>query len=107
TTQDIMDTGLVLQLRDAAALLQEDMRQLRQAWQDLAGRYRATPMPGRTHGQHAPPVTFGYKVAVWVAELDRHLERLAACLPRLLVGQLAGASGTLASFGPQGLQIQR
>jgi adenylosuccinate lyase len=64
-------------------------------------------MPGRTHGQHAAPITFGYKVAVWLAELDRHMERLAACTPRLLVGQLAGAVGTLASFGPQGLEIQR
>jgi adenylosuccinate lyase len=107
TTQDIMDTGLVLQLRDAAALLQADMQALRHAWGELAARYRDASMPGRTHGQHAPPVTCGYKVAVWVAELDRHLERLAACLPRLLVGQLAGASGTLASFGPHALQIQR
>lgn len=107
TTQDIMDTGLVLQLRDATRLLRADMQNLRAAWQDLAVRYRDTPMPGRTHGQHAPPITFGYKVAVWVAELDRHLQRLDACLPRLLVGQLAGASGSLASFGPQGLEIQR
>jgi len=107
TTQDIMDTGIVLQLRDACALLRGDMLALRDAWADLAARYRDTPMPGRTHGQHAPPITFGYKVAVWVAELGRHLDRLVACLPRLLVGQLAGASGTLASFGPQGLEIQR
>lgn len=107
TTQDIMDTGLVLQLREAIALLHADMADLRRAWADLATRHRDTPMPGRTHGQHAPPITFGYKVAVWLAELDRHLERLAACAPRVLVGQLAGAVGTLASFGPHGLEIQR
>lgn len=107
TTQDIMDTGLVLQLRDALELLRADAVAVRAAWQELAMRYRDTPMPGRTHGQHAPPITFGYKVAVWLAELDRHLERLAACAPRLLVGQLAGASGTLASFGPRGLEVQR
>lgn len=107
TTQDIMDTAVILQLRDAATLLRRDMVALHDAWAGLAMRYRDTPMPGRTHGQHAPPITFGFKVAVWVAEMGRHLERLDDCLPRLLVGQLAGASGTLASFGKQGLLVQR
>ena len=107
TTQDIMDTGLILQLRDALDLLQADMRALRDSWRDLAVCYRDTPMIGRTHGQHAPPITFGFKVAIWLAELDRHLDRMTACRPRLLVGQLAGAVGTLASFGQQGMEIQR
>jgi len=107
TTQDIMDTGLVLQLRDALDLFHTDMVALRAAWAALASEHRDMPMPGRTHGQHAPPITFGFKVAVWVSELDRHLDRLASCRPRLLVGQLAGASGTLASFGAPGLDIQR
>jgi 3-carboxy-cis,cis-muconate cycloisomerase len=107
TTQDILDTGVVLQLREAMRLLRADMQDLRDAWRDLAILYRDTPMPGRTHGQHAPPITFGFKVAIWVAEIDRHLERLDACASRLLVGQLAGASGTLASFGPSGLEVQR
>ncbi len=107
TTQDIMDTGLALQLREAIGLLGADMRALRAAWAEVAARHRDTPMPGRTHGQHGPPITFGFKVAVWISELDRHLERLAACAPRLLMGQLAGATGTLASFGPDGLEIQR
>jgi adenylosuccinate lyase len=102
-----MDTGLILQLRDALDSLQEDMRALRDLWRDLAVRYRDTPMIGRTHGQHAPPITFGFKVAIWLAELDRHLDRMAACRPRLLVGQLAGAVGTLASFGPRGMEIQQ
>ena len=107
TTQDILDTGLVLQLRDAIRLLRNDMCDLQSAWRELARRHRDTLMPGRTHGQHGPPVTFGFKVAVWVAEMDRHLDRLDACSPRLLVGQLAGATGTLASFGPAGLEVQR
>lgn len=107
TTQDIMDTGLILQLRDAVRLLQNDMRELRAAWQEIALHYRDTPMPGRTHGQHGPPITFGFKVAIWVAELDRHIERFSACTPRLLTGQLAGATGTLASFGPAALEVQR
>ncbi|HZS90177.1 MAG TPA: adenylosuccinate lyase [Chloroflexota bacterium] len=107
TTQDIMDTALVLQLRDALELLRRDMLGLREEWADLAARFRDTPMPGRTHGQHAPPITFGFKAAIWVSEMSRHIERLDACTPRLLVGQLAGASGTLASFGPSGLDIQR
>jgi len=106
TTQDIMDTGMVLQLRDATSLLQRDLGDLRDAWRDLAVRHRDTPMPGRTHGQHGPPITFGYKVAIWVAELERHMERFEACLPRLLVGQLSGATGTLASLGSIGLEVQ-
>jgi 3-carboxy-cis,cis-muconate cycloisomerase len=64
-------------------------------------------MPGRTHGQHTPPITFGFKVAIWLAEVRRHISRLEECAPRLLVGQLAGAAGTLASLGGQGLEIQQ
>ncbi|WP_069802482.1 adenylosuccinate lyase [Thermogemmatispora onikobensis] len=107
TTQDIMDTGLILQLREALALLEERMLAVRDAWRELAIRYRDTLMPGRTHGQHGPPITFGFKAAIWVAEMNRHLERLRACKPRLLVGQLAGATGSLASLGDHGLEVQR
>src|SRR5205807_7140906 len=73
---------------------------------NLAARYRDTPMAGRTHGQQALPITFGFKAAVWAAELARHQDRLAAISARLFVGQLAGAAGTLAALGPDALGVQ-
>jgi 3-carboxy-cis,cis-muconate cycloisomerase len=107
TTQDIMDTAVVLQVRDALTLIDEDLDELRQNLRDLAQRYRDTPMPGRTHLQQALPITFGYKAAVWLAMFDRHAERLQQLRPRVLVGQFAGAAGTLASLGDKGLDVQK
>jgi 3-carboxy-cis,cis-muconate cycloisomerase len=106
TTQDIMDTATVLQLRRAHRILVRDLARLVDAAVHLAARYRDTPMAGRTHGQQALPITFGFKAAVWVAEIARHQERLKAITPRLFVGQLAGAAGTLASLGANGLAVQ-
>ena len=74
TTQDIMDTGLILQIKKAWPLLKRDLEAARDALKVLAKKYRSTPMVGRTHGQQALPLTFGYKCAVWVDELNRHLE---------------------------------
>jgi 3-carboxy-cis,cis-muconate cycloisomerase len=107
TTQDVTDTGLVLQIKAAYAIILRDLRALATALADLARRERDTIMPGRTHGQHALPITFGFKVAVWLAEVRRHVERMEQAAPRVLVGQFAGAAGTLASVGEQGLVIQR
>ncbi len=107
TTQDITDTGLVLQVKAAHAIIGRDLQALTDSLQALARRERDTIMPGRTHGQHTPPITFGFKVAIWLAEVRRHISRLEECAPRLLVGQLAGAAGTLASLGGQGLEIQQ
>jgi len=107
TTQDIMDSAVVLQLRDAFALIEADIAALRSILAGLARRYRDTPMAGRTHLQQALPVTFGYKAAVWLAMFDRHAERLAQLKPRVLVGQFAGAAGTLASVGDKGLDVQK
>jgi 3-carboxy-cis,cis-muconate cycloisomerase len=107
TTQDIMDTAVVLQLRDGLALIDADITALRTILADLAQRYRDTPMAGRTHLQQALPVTFGYKVAIWLAMFDRHAERLEQLRPRVLVGQFAGAAGTLASLGDKGLEVQQ
>ena len=106
TTQDIMDTAVVLQLRAALALIESDIGELRTILARQARRYRDTPMAGRTHLQQALPVTFGYKLAVWLAMLDRHAERLEQLRPRVLVGQFAGAAGTLASLGERGLDVQ-
>ena len=107
TTQDIMDTALVLQVRDALALVQKDIAELQATLARDAKRYRDTPMAGRTHLQQALPITFGYKLAVWLAMLDRHAERLAQLQPRVLVGQFAGAAGTLASLGDKGMDVQK
>jgi 3-carboxy-cis,cis-muconate cycloisomerase len=106
TTQDVLDTGLVLQLRASHAILTRDLGEVRRLLATLARRHRDTVQAGRTHGQQALPITFGYKLAVWVAEADRHLERLAQLGPRIFRGQLAGAVGTLASIGEQGLELQ-
>ncbi|QXT42472.1 class-II fumarase/aspartase family protein [Serratia fonticola] len=107
TTQDIMDTAVVLQIRDAFELIETDINELRRILADMAQRYRTTPMAGRTHLQQALPITFGYKAAIWLNMFDRHAERLAQARPRVLVGQFAGAAGTLASLGDKGLVVQQ
>jgi 3-carboxy-cis,cis-muconate cycloisomerase len=107
TTQDIMDTAVVLQLRDGFEIIADDIAALRGILADLSKRHRDTPMAGRTHLQQALPVTFGYKTAVWLAMFDRHAERLAELKPRVLVGQFGGAAGTLASLGDKGFEVQQ
>ncbi|HTV43922.1 MAG TPA: adenylosuccinate lyase family protein [Stellaceae bacterium] len=104
TTQDIMDTAMVLQIRAGLELIEADLDAARGHAADLARRHRDTPMAGRTHLQHALPVTFGYKAAIWLSALDRHAARLAESRPRVLVAQFGGAAGTLASLG-QGAEI--
>jgi 3-carboxy-cis,cis-muconate cycloisomerase len=106
TTQDIIDTGFVLQLKDGLAIVEGDLDLLMAALAGQAYVYRETPMAGRTHGQHAVPVTLGYKLAVIVAELRRHRQRLREMRPRVLVGQLAGAAGTLASLGEHAARVR-
>jgi 3-carboxy-cis,cis-muconate cycloisomerase len=105
TTQDIMDTATVLQIREALALVEADLEAIDAALAALAAKHRQTVMAGRTHLQHALPVTFGYKAAVWLAMIRRHRHRLAELRPRVLVGQFAGAAGTLASLGDKGLAV--
>ncbi|MCX6046631.1 MAG: adenylosuccinate lyase [Chloroflexi bacterium] len=107
TTQDIMDTGNVLQLRAALAVIERDVAKLIDRLSALAQTHRDTVMAGRTHGQHALPITFGYKVAVWVDELQRHAERFQQCRPRLLRCSFNGAAGTLASLGDQGWAVHK
>lgn len=107
TTQDIMDTGMVLQIKEALNVLERDLKEIEKTLCLLADKHSKTPMAGRTHGQHALPITFGYKVAVWASEINRHLERLAQMKGRVLTGNIAGAVGTLASLGPIGIDVQK
>src|SRR5947209_536218 len=107
TTQDIVDTATVLQIRAALAIIERDMKAVSAASAKLAEKYRDTPMAGRTHLQQALPITFGYKCAIWLAMMDRHAERLRELQPRVLVAQLGGAAGTLASLGDKGLEVRR
>jgi 3-carboxy-cis,cis-muconate cycloisomerase len=99
TTQDIMDTAAVLQIRAGLRLIEADLAAVRDHLADLARRHRDLPLAGRTHLQHALPITFGYKAAVWLSALDRHADRLCELRPRVLVVEFGGAAGTLASLG--------
>lgn len=106
TTQDIMDTALILQLRAALILIAPNLDSVINGLAALADRHRTTLMAGRTHSQQALPITFGLKVAGWLAPLLRHRQRLAELQPRLLVVQFGGAAGTLAALGHDGLVVQ-
>ena len=106
TTQDIMDTGMVLQLREARSVLMRRIDRLVALLAKLVDAERHTVMAGRTHGQHALPITLGLKLAVFLDELLRHRERMTELEPRLLIGQLGGAAGTLASLGDAGRRVQ-
>ena len=105
TTQDIMDTAWVLQIRAAIAIIKTRITAIADCLSGLADRHRSTVMAGRTHGQQALPITFGLKVAGWLAPLIRHWQRLEELLPRLLVVQFGGASGTLAALGDRGSSV--
>ncbi|PMR74029.1 class-II fumarase/aspartase family protein [Billgrantia endophytica] len=106
TTQDIMDTAIILQVREGLALIDARLSSLKATLGRLAKEHRDTVMAGRTHLQHALPITFGYKAAVWLSSLERHIERLEQLRERVLIGQFSGAAGTLASLGESGLEVQ-
>ncbi|WP_248915691.1 3-carboxy-cis,cis-muconate cycloisomerase [Pseudomonas moorei] len=105
TSQDVMDSGLVLQMRRALELIDSDLAQLGQNLATQAQRYVATPLAGRTWLQHATPVTLGMKIAGWLGAVTRSRQRLLELKPRLLVLQFGGASGTLAALGEQAMPI--
>ncbi|UST96683.1 3-carboxy-cis,cis-muconate cycloisomerase [Pseudomonas siliginis] len=105
TSQDVMDSGLVLQLRQALALIENQLAQLADSLATQAQRFAATPLAGRTWLQHATPVTLGMKIAGWLGAVTRSRQRLQQLKPRLLVLQFGGASGTLAALGEQALPI--
>lgn len=105
TTQDIMDTALVLQIRRGFGLLEAELLRLVRELASRAERHRNDVMAGRTHLQHALPITFGYKCAVWLAPVADHVERLRLLRRRVEVVQFGGAVGTLASLGDQGRAV--
>lgn len=106
TTQNITQTGQLLLVRRAHEIFLQQLATLLSTLADLAEHTKDHLLPGRTHGQHAVPATFGFKVGVWIDELCRHVERLQGCEGRVFVAMLGGGAGTLASLGAQGLATQ-
>jgi adenylosuccinate lyase len=101
TSSDVLDTGLAVQLKEAGALLARSLNELINTVAEVAVRHKYTLMAGRTHGIHAEPMTFGLKLALWVDELRRNQQRLAAALEQVTVGKISGAVGTHATVPPQ------
>jgi len=106
TSYDIVDTSWALIMRDAVSILDKRICELRDVLCDLAIKNRELVMVGRTHGQHATPITFGLKMAVYAAETARNIERLKELKKRLIVGKMSGATGTMASQGRKALEIE-
>ena len=107
TTQDVLDTGWVLRCKQAEQVIRRDLDVVLDQLRVIAREHRDTPMAGRTHSQHAIPITFGYKMAVWVDELERIAKQLDWLRDDLFALQFGGATGTLASVGPVGLAVRR
>src|SRR5450432_1404070 len=107
TSQDAIDTGMVLQCREALALIAGDVNELCNALAKLADEHRCTPLVGRTWMQHAVPTTLGIKFAGWLDALGRHRERLRQAQKNCLVLQFGGAVGTLAALGSKGDAVSK
>jgi adenylosuccinate lyase len=101
TSSDVMDTAFALQLKEASALLIEDVKEMIKTLRGQALKYKETPMIGRTHGVHAEPITFGLKFALWHEEMKRNLERLEKAADDVAVGMISGAVGTFAQISPK------
>jgi adenylosuccinate lyase len=106
TSYDIVDTANALQLKDALGLIEKKLADLKEILKKQAAQHKETVMIGRTHGQHALPITLGFKFAVWGYEVNRHIERLNECKKRVLVGKVSGAVGTQAGLGEHAEVIQ-
>lgn len=106
TVQDITDTALSLELRAVGSVVWQDLRSIEGTLIELALQHRATPMSGRTHGQPGAPISFGFKVATWLDEIGRHIQRLDEMQDRVLVAQLGGGVGTLDFFGGSAIELR-
>ena len=107
TSSDILDTATALQLKEAIGIIINRLERLCEILESYTDREKKTLIIGRTHGQHAIPTTVGFKFAIWLMELSRHIERLRECSKRVLVGKMSGAVGTQAGFGENALEVQR
>lgn len=107
TSSDMLDTATALQVKDALQLILKRLDEFERTLLTLTEKYSDTMCVGRTHGQHALPITLGLKFAVWLREVSRHISRLHECTPRAAVGKLTGAVGTMAGLGDHALEIQR
>jgi adenylosuccinate lyase len=107
TSYDIVDTAKALQLKDVFEILERKLDDLEHVIIKGSALHKKTIMIGRTHGQHALPITFGLKLSVWLREISRHIQRLNECKKRILVGKMSGAVGTQAGLGSNALKIQR
>lgn len=106
TSYDIVDTANSLQIKDAIGIIENRLTNIKHILQDKAKIYKETIMIGRTHGQHALPITLGFKFSVWGYEINRHMHRLSECQKRVVVGKISGAVGTHAGLGSKAFQIQ-
>jgi len=107
TSSDILDTATAIQLKEALELIEKKLNDFETILMNGTDRYKKTMMMGRTHGQHALPITFGLKFAVWMRETARHIQRLHECSKRVLVGKMSGAVGTQAGLGSHAMEIQQ
>jgi len=107
TTQDVLDTGVMLQIKAAHAVFARDLQAIGRELYRLAETYKDTPMAGRTHAVQALPITFGHKCAIWLAETGRNHQRLTQLEERVFVGSLVGAVGTQASFGDRAFELDK
>jgi len=106
TSYDIVDTATALQLKEALEIIERRLSDFEKVLMEKALRYKDTLMMGRTHGQHAIPITLGFKFAVWMREISRHIQRLRQCRERVLVGKMSGAVGTQAGLSEHAMKIQ-
>ena len=106
TSNDIIDTATALQIRDFYHFLMEDLLSLQRSMSKIVDAHRLTVMLGRTHGQHASPITFGLKMAVYLSEINRHIERVVQSRKRVIAGKIMGPVGTGAALGDAALEIQ-
>ncbi|MDH5754639.1 MAG: adenylosuccinate lyase [Candidatus Bathyarchaeota archaeon] len=106
TSSDIVDTATALQLKEALESIEERLKEFEKILIEKALQYKKTLMMGRTHGQHALPITLGFKFAVWMREISRHIQRLGQCKERVLVGKMSGAVGVQAGLGPHAMKLQ-
>ena len=101
TSNDVVDTAQALQVREASELIRAGLERLGEVLKKRALEFKHTPMVGRTHGIHAEPITFGWKIAIWYAENQRNLERFQLAAEQMRVGKISGAVGTYAHLSPQ------